>query len=518
MTATQLAAKLQAGEVTAVQALLYFGAMAAECQRRFNCLTNVMWDEALARAQELDRIFKESGPVGPLHGLPISVKECMAVKGTQSTGGVAHLVNVIEQDDSNLIKILRRAGALIYIKTNIPQTMMISDCSNPIYGRTLHPFNPARTPGGSSGGEGCVVASGGSVLGMGTDTGGSIRMPGAWCGLIGMMPTLGRLTTFKNSNSLFPGIEAVQSVGGPIAHTAEDAALFYRVMHEADMHEMDPLVPPTSWNEATFRADKKMVIGYFVDDGHFTPSDACKRAVELAVEELKKKGHTVVPFQLQDVDQVVATFFSFISGDGNFNLKPMLAREQVDACIAQAWSALSAPWLVRATLKTLLTLIGWKRIANVLTIKAGSAEWEHRMVHFRQQYQRALMIRMKDAGLDALIGPGPAIPAPYHNTSQRMSVALAYTYFWNVMRFPAACMAITTVKPEDLNNPRPFKDMADLVANNTDLGSEDLPIAVQIVSYPYEDEKVLRVSHELGHLRLDSSAKLRASITASLPK
>lgn len=253
MTATELVAELQAGTITAVQALLYFSAMAIVSHKRYNCLTDVMFTSALARAQELDKKFAESGPVGPLHGLPVSIKECIAVKGTHSTAGIVHFMSKVAEEDAVIVKCLKAAGAVIYVKTNVPQTMLIADCSNTIYGTTKNPFDETRTPGGSSGGEACLVASGGSPFGIGTDIGGSIRMPAAWCGLLGMMPTEGRFTTSGNAPAVFPGLDAIRSTCGPIVRCAEDAALFYRVVDPKLQNQLDPLTAPVPFNEQEYR-------------------------------------------------------------------------------------------------------------------------------------------------------------------------------------------------------------------------------------------------------------------------
>ena len=253
MTATELVAELQAGTITAVQALLYFSAMAVQSHKRFNCLTQVMFESALARAKDLDKKFAESGPTGPLHGLPVSIKECIAIKGTHASAGLVGFLPKVAEEDAVIVKCLKVAGAIIYVKTNIPQTMLISDCSNPIYGATKNPFDETRTPGGSSGGEACLVATGGSPFGIGTDIGGSIRMPAAWCGLLGMMPTEGRFTTVGNAPPVFPGMDAIRSTCGPIVRCAEDAALFYRIVDPKLQNKLDPLTPQVLFNEDEYR-------------------------------------------------------------------------------------------------------------------------------------------------------------------------------------------------------------------------------------------------------------------------
>lgn len=253
MTATELVAELQAGTITAVQSLLYYSAMAVQSHKRFNCLTEVMFESALARAKDLDKKFLESGPTGPLHGLPVSIKECIAIKGTHSTGGMVGFLSKVAEEDAVIVKCLKAAGAIVYVKTNVPQTMLISDCSNPIYGATKNPFDETRTPGGSSGGEACLVATGGSPFGIGTDVGGSIRIPAAWCGLFGMMPTEGRFTRIGNSPPVFPGMDAIITTCGPIVRCAEDAALFYRVIDPKLQNKLDPLTPQVHFNDDEYR-------------------------------------------------------------------------------------------------------------------------------------------------------------------------------------------------------------------------------------------------------------------------
>lgn len=518
MSATELVAHLQRGEITSVQALLYFAAMAAESHKRYNCLTDVMFPGALARAEELDKILKETGrPVGPLHGLPISIKECISVKGTHASAGLVYFLDKVCEDDAPVVKLLKNAGAVLYVKTNIPQTMLISDCGNQIYGQTLNPFNSERTSGGSSGGEGALVSSGGSPLGIGTDIGGSIRMPASWCGICGVMPSPGRFTREALAPEVFPGIETVIATCGPIVRAPEDAALIYRVISGSDLHDADRLTPPLPFDEEKYKSTKPLVIGYYVDDGHFTPSTAAKRAVMEAVDALKAKGHTLVQFQPHNVLEAISWFFTFMTGDGEFNLRPILQRETIDPCIVDVWQGMTAPWLLRYVARGVFKFIGWPRLANIISIWSGSAEYEHKTVSLRARYVRELVSRMRAAELDAIVCPGPAIPAPRHRQSQLMTTALAYTYFWNVVRFPAASMAVTTVKPDDLKQPsRPAVDLTDRIANQNDIGSEGLPVAVQIASYPWNDETIMRVTNDLAHLQPDASPKLRISMTQAL--
>lgn len=139
---------------------------------------------------------------GPLYGLPLSVKECFYTGGYDSSAGLSKFLENPHQRDGPMIQRLKELGVIPFCMTNIPQTMETYGCSNPIYGPTLHPFDDDRTPGGSSGGEACLIAKGGSILGMGTDGGGSLRIPSHFCGIVTLKPTDGRIILQGRNNGI----------------------------------------------------------------------------------------------------------------------------------------------------------------------------------------------------------------------------------------------------------------------------------------------------------------------------
>ena len=184
--ATGLLSELAQGNFKAEQVVRAFAKRAAICQQATNCLTEILFEDALVRARELDAHFKKTGrPIGPLHGLPISLKDTLKIKGYDASVGVAALCFKPADTNSALVDLLLSKGAVVYCKTNIPQTMMALDSHNYVFGRTLNPRNTKLTAGGSSGGEGALIAMRGSILGVGTDVGGSIRIPAASNGLYG---------------------------------------------------------------------------------------------------------------------------------------------------------------------------------------------------------------------------------------------------------------------------------------------------------------------------------------------
>jgi amidase len=196
---------------------------AAIAQQLVSCLTEIMFNDALKRAAELDaHLAAGKEPIGPLHGLPVSLKDSIKVKGYDATIGYAALCFKPSPENAIIVDTLLAAGAVIYVKTNIPQTMMALDSHNNIFGRTLNPINPnAISAGGSSGGEGALLALRGSILGVGTDIGGSIRIPAMCHGLFGVKPSWQRIPYTNIEGGAPPGSSklGIATSAGPFAHS-----------------------------------------------------------------------------------------------------------------------------------------------------------------------------------------------------------------------------------------------------------------------------------------------------------
>jgi amidase len=171
-TAAELLRKLSDAEWTSEEVALAFCKRAAVAHQLLNCLSEIFFEEAIFDARALDAHFKETGkPKGPLHGLPISLKDSFYIAGTDSTLGFTSLVNDPAIQESTLVEMLRAAGSVLYCKTNVPTAMMIAETVNNLTGRTLNPLNRSLTPGGSSGGDAALIAFRGSPLGIGSDIG-----------------------------------------------------------------------------------------------------------------------------------------------------------------------------------------------------------------------------------------------------------------------------------------------------------------------------------------------------------
>ncbi|KAL8359076.1 hypothetical protein RB598_007779 [Gaeumannomyces tritici] len=185
-----LVAEMAAGRLSAVETTTAFLKRAHVAHQLVNLATEFLVEDALRAARELDAHFAATGRLkGPLHGLPVSVKEHIALKGRIVHSSYVALADNVMEEDALIITLARNAGAVIHVRTNIPQTVMMIDCANPIYGETVNPHNRDLTPGGSSGAEGASLGLRCAALGLGTDTGGSVRVPAAFCGAYGIKTT-----------------------------------------------------------------------------------------------------------------------------------------------------------------------------------------------------------------------------------------------------------------------------------------------------------------------------------------
>lgn len=213
---TILLRKLSSGELSSSELTRAFAKRAAIAHQLTTCCTEIFFEDAFETAQRLDEHLAKTGKTaGPLHGLPVSIKDLFSVKGVDTSIGMNHSLSFPSHPlreistncyykgwvgltgdpaptDKSVARTLRRLGAVLYVKTNLPQSMMMSDSYNHVFGQCVNPLNRNLISGGSSGGEASLVAARGSPLGIGTDLGGSIRIPAGLCGLYGLAPSPGR--------------------------------------------------------------------------------------------------------------------------------------------------------------------------------------------------------------------------------------------------------------------------------------------------------------------------------------
>ena len=323
--ATALAEAIRAGKYTAEAVAVAFCKRAAIAQQVCNCLTEVFFDDAISRAKHLDQEFARSGKVvGPLHGVPISLKDTFKVKGYDTSIGIASLAFNPAKENSLLVDILLEQGAVLYCKTNVPQTLMALDSDNHLFGRVLNPRDRRVTAGGSSGGEGALVAMRGSVLGVGTDIGGSIRIPAMCNGLYGIKGSTQRVPYSGQENGTRYGVTKIglSASAGPITATVRDCELFFKVVAESKGWERDPNVVYGSWEEQGF-IEKKPVIGIIRTDGLITPHPPIAKVIDETAQALRNAGVEVVEIDapaFKKCQSVANALFGIDGGNFMFDL------------------------------------------------------------------------------------------------------------------------------------------------------------------------------------------------------
>lgn len=235
LDATGLLAAMAAGRLTSAKITSLYIRRARMQGQRLNATTAECFDEAVAAARESDERRKaDPTSTRPLEGLPISLKDCFDQKGFDSTTGIKARVGKPFAEDGLYCKVLRNAGAIPFVRTNVPPLLLSWETDNAVFGRTVNPWNTERGAGGSSGGEGALIAARGSPLGFGTDIGGSVRIPSALNGIYGIKPTSGRVSTSGLSFQEAPGQTTILSSAGPMARSVDDLALAMRVLLNRD--------------------------------------------------------------------------------------------------------------------------------------------------------------------------------------------------------------------------------------------------------------------------------------------
>lgn len=323
--ATSLAAAIAEGKYTATDVVTAFCKRAAVGHQVCNMLTEIMFSDAIEQAKKLDETFKATGKVvGPLHGVPITFKECFHFKGYDSTNGYLSRVGQPATTTSPLAQVVQAAGGVVIAKTNVPQTMLVADADNNVFGQTRNPVNSNLTCGGSSGGAGATQAFRGSAISVGTDVAGSIRVPAAANGVYAYKPSFGIIPMIGYSYSGWTGSNTgVPAVTGPLGSSVRDLALFTKVSRDAKPWLFDPAVIPNIMEVGT--ASRKPVVGVIYQSG-LTPHPPVRRSMKEAVAKLKAAGFEVRDFSPPDFLEIRKITEQLFTLDGLSYPKQELAK------------------------------------------------------------------------------------------------------------------------------------------------------------------------------------------------
>lgn len=312
--------------------------------------------------------------------------------GEVSTCGMSVRVGLPVAADSPIVAALRAAGAIPFVKGNIPQSLMVPESDNAVFGQACNPFNPERTPGGSSGGDAGLIAARCAPFGIGTDIGGSIRIPAHFCGIYGFKATPGRMSRHGNSIPRLDnrsGQEKVLSVAGPMARSVDDLMAVMEVWwgrpcHGSapaftSVHDADPTVPPMPLQRSIITDSRPVWIGVIDTDGFFEPCLTQKRAVGEASAVLKAAGHKLVKFKVPDPTLFVRAYVAIMSADGGMrqqveglegeDVLPMYASLKRMAGLP----AILRPLLVRGCLPG--ARVRCRALQEVMALVAASVRW-----------------------------------------------------------------------------------------------------------------------------------------------
>jgi len=417
-----------------------------------NAFVHIDTDRPRRDARAAEAAVMSGKTLRPLHGVPVSIKSSINVAGLRCEAGTRLRAGFVASEDAPLVERLRNAGAIVLGVTNTPELLMAWETDNLLYGRTNNPWDITRTAGGSSGGEAAAIAAGMSAAGVGSDGGGSIRVPAHFSGICGLKPTPGRIP----STGHFPasaGPFALIGVVGPMARTVADVKALFEAIEGPDVGDTCSAPVPARWPDG--EEVKKLRIGYFEDDGRTPVTPETRAAVRAAAEALRNAGFEVESFRPEGLEEARLLWWNFFGIAGGMLLDPMLKGSENDVSPILKeffrWATAKPPHTGETLLDT------WIRRDAV-----------------RQQF----FAQMQKYPI--LLCPVAAIPAFGHGerswkidgTTVEYLDAWSYTEWFNLLGNPAAVVPVGR-------------------------SPGGLPIGVQLVGRPWEEEQVLAVAAAL---------------------
>jgi amidase len=413
---------------------------------QLNALVDFNPERVREQARQMD---SRQGARGPLHGLPVTVKSSISTAGYRCEIGSLLHEGEIARKDAVVVARLRAAGALILGTTNCPEFLMAYETDNLLHGATRNPWDLERSPGGSSGGESAAIAAGLSAAGLGSDSGGSVRVPAHFTGICSLKPTPGRVPGIGH---LPPCVGPFSTLGaiGPMARTMGDVSLLFRVLGGQDAH--DPASPPVPFRVPGGDQLRAGTIGFFEDDGLVPVTPETRAAVHAAAEALRDAGFRVEPFRPRTLEQLRQLWWTFFVQCGAMFYEPEIRgrRDRLSRIFLEFLEIAEAAGQPSAT--ELLNAWAQSDLLRAKTLEEMS-------------------------GYPVLLCPVASIPA-FRSGERSWTIdgqsvtyldAMRHTQWFNVLGAPAAVVPVGR-------------------------SPEGLPIGVQIVARPFEDEVALGIA------------------------
>lgn len=439
-SATTLARFIRTNLVSSVAVVDAHLARLETANPKLNAVVQIQAEAARRQAREADEAVSRGERLGPLHGIPITLKDSLDTADMVSTWGTAGRADFTPEHDATVVTRLRAAGAIILGKTNTPEFTLAGITDNAVYGRTNNPYDVERSPAGSSGGAGAILAAGGSALDLGSDTGGSIRMPSHYCGIAGIKPTSGRVPRTGHAISFEVGALDAFTQIGPMARHVEDLGLTLSIIAGPDGH--DPAVVPAPLGDPQDVSVRDLRIAFFTDNGIKSPSPDTVSTVRAAAGVLADHGVSVTEDRPQGVSDAERLWYSLYLADGG-------------AWIRQ---------LIRAAgTEHMSSALDWMQTAQPVSLPEFTRELS------RWNVYRSEMLAFMEP-YDVLLCPVSATPATRHDDPDGPD--FTYTFAHNLTGWPGAVVRCGT-------------------------SAEGLPIGVQLVAHPWREDVALAVAHYL---------------------
>jgi amidase len=481
--------KLATGTWSSVEVTAAFYKRAIIAHQLTNCLTEIAIEYALSRAVELDGHLKKTGRVvGPLHGLPISLKDQLCIKGIESTIGYVSWIGRYAKRNSVLVDILQAAGGVPFVKTNIPQTLMWPETYNLIFGRTSNPYNRSLTSGGSSGGEGALIALRGSPLGVGSDIGGSVRIPSAFCGLYGLRPSYGRVPYAGAVNSL-EGQDSVPSVLGPMCNSITGLKIFMQAVLGQRPWLQDPLAVRKPWDEEGYKlvdhgGGRGLCFAIMWNDGIVVPHPPIIRGLELTRKALLAAGHRVIdwkPIKHHEMQETLAGIWGAAATE-DYKATTSPSGEPVISMNIQAEAM--EPLSFRPPESGISAYQLWQLQKEKRNLRE----------EYLDHWEKTVELTGTGRPVDAIITPNAPYAAPPHGLNRNAD----YTTVWNLLDYTALTIPVSKVN-QTLDAKKPAHQFLN---KNDQLNFElydpsvfaNAPISVQVVGRTLEEEAVIAMS------------------------
>jgi Asp-tRNA(Asn)/Glu-tRNA(Gln) amidotransferase A subunit family amidase len=450
-TIAEIAAGIRERKFSPVEVVTAHLDRISELQPKLNAFVHLDADRALKQAQAAETAVMHGGGGGPLHGVPLTIKSCIDAAGWPSPSGSLLRKDYVAQADAPLVARLRAAGGIILGNTNTPEYLMAYETDNSLSGKTSNPWNLQRSSGGSSGGEAAVIASGCSAGGVGSDGGGSVRVPAHFCGICGLKPTPGRIPAtghFPEGGGAFGWIGVV----GPMARTAADVRALFEVMAGPDAG--DPLAAPVPVRALGEKDVRGLRIGVLESEalGKATPETTA--AVERAAKILTEQGFVVEKKRLSGLDRAIEVWWYFFG--------PVIADSIRKGAVGreQDMSPMLREYVALATAEVTLTYDGF---LGACVERDGL-----RAEILRQLSEVTILLSPVSTGPAFRHGEGNWRTGEKENYRETMR----HSQWLNLAGFPG-------------------------VAVPMGISSEGLPIGVQVIGRPFEEEKILAVGEAI---------------------